>query len=419
MNRSQKVVLLLFFISLIGGMVSRASFYYHLAYFWGGLFLFAWVYSRFALWGLDLVRTTRVHRSQVGMNLEERFELINRSRLPHLWVAIRNTTPLPSSQGSKVINFIKGKEARSYLVRTRLIRRGLFPLGDTILSASDLFGLFPVERKIAAKDSILVFPMTVDITDFPSPAGTLPGGEAMRRRTQQITPNAAGVREYYPGDPLNRIHWLSSARRNRLIVKEFELDPLAEVWFFFDANRHCHRGDASIKLELNPREIWKRVIDIPLPPSSFEVQVVACASLVKYFIAKRRTVGFVAHDRNLHVFPAERGARQFLKIMEALAMIEPEGNLPIQSLVENQAKLIPTGSTVIVLSPAHPEAIIETVYTLERRGNHPIVIYLDAASFDMVESKESNRSIEFNFRAPYYLVRKGDNLTQALCKSAY
>lgn len=419
MNRSQKVVLLLFFISLLGGMVSRASFYYHLAYFWGGLFLFSWVYSRFALWGLDLVRTTRIHRSQVGMNLEERFELINHSRLPHLWVAIRNNTPLPGSQGSKVINFIKGKEARSYLVRTRLIKRGLFPLGDTILSASDLFGLFPVERKITAKDSLLVFPMTVEITEFPSPAGSLPGGEAMRRRTQQITPNAAGVRDYYPGDPLNRIHWLSSARRNRLIVKEFELDPLAEIWFFFDADMHGHRGDASIKIDLNPRELWKRVIEIPLPSSSFEVQVIACASLVKYFIAKRRAVGFVAYDRNLHVFPAERGARQFLKIMEALAMVEAEGKLPIQDLVENQSKLIPTGSTVILLSPANQEAIIEAVFSLERRGFHPIVIYLDATSFDIAGPAQPDRSLELNFRAPYFVIRKGENLTQALCKSVY
>ncbi len=288
MNSSQKVVMLLFIASVLGGMVSGAYFYYHWAYFWGGLFLFAWIYSRFALMGLDLVRITRVHRSQVGLNLEERFELINHSRIPHLWVAIHNQATLPGCQGSKVISFIKGKEARSYLVRTRLIRRGLYPLGDTILAAGDLFGLFPVQRKIPARDSVLVFPMTVNIRAFPSPAGTLPGGEAMQRRTQQITPNAAGVREYSPGDPLNRIHWLSSARRNRLIVKEFELDPLAEVWFFFDADKSCHGGDDSFFVELNPRETWKRVINIPLPPSSFEVQVVACASLVKYFIEKRR-----------------------------------------------------------------------------------------------------------------------------------
>jgi uncharacterized protein (DUF58 family) len=67
--------------------------------------------------------------------------------------------------------------------------------------------------------------MMFNIHSFPLPSGLLSGGEALRRRTHQITPNAAGVRDYAPGDPLNRIHWISTARRRRLMVKEFELDP--------------------------------------------------------------------------------------------------------------------------------------------------------------------------------------------------
>ena len=35
--------------------------------------------------------------------------------------------------------------------------------------------------------------------------------EALRRRTTQITPNAAGVREYAPGDALSRIPALKRA----------------------------------------------------------------------------------------------------------------------------------------------------------------------------------------------------------------
>ena len=33
-------------------------------------------------------------------------------------------------------------------------------------------------------------------------------------RTLETTPYAASVREYYRGDPLNRIHWPSTARRS-------------------------------------------------------------------------------------------------------------------------------------------------------------------------------------------------------------
>jgi uncharacterized protein (DUF58 family) len=42
------------------------------------------------------------------------------------------------------------------------------------------------------------------------------------------------VRDYEPGDSFSRIHWRSTARRDRLVVKEFELDPLADIWIVPD-----------------------------------------------------------------------------------------------------------------------------------------------------------------------------------------
>src|SRR5258707_1286157 len=73
------------------------------------------------------------------------------------------------------------------------------------------------------------------ISDLPGLAvrrGRMPGGDALRRRTHYVTANAAGVRDYGPGGSFNRIHWRSTARRDRLIVKEFELDPLSDIWIF-------------------------------------------------------------------------------------------------------------------------------------------------------------------------------------------
>ena len=84
---------------------------------------------------------------------------------------------------------------------------------------------------------IIVYPPTVPIHRFATPIGTLSGGEAVRRRAHFVTTNAAGVRDYQPGDSFNRIHWRSSARKDRLLVKEFELDPLADVWIFLDLSR--------------------------------------------------------------------------------------------------------------------------------------------------------------------------------------
>ena len=166
-----------------------------------------------------------------------------------------------------------------------------------MLASGDLFGLFHVSQRLPASDSLLVYPMMVDIHAFPNPVGWLSGGEALRRRTQQITANAAGVREYAPGDPLNRIHWLSSARRNRLIVKEFELDPLSEVWIFIDAYKQVQFALPSEALQLDERELWRPSVKIPLPPSTEEYSVSAAASLARYYIRHERMIGLVSAGR--------------------------------------------------------------------------------------------------------------------------
>ena len=187
--------------------------------------------------GLNLKRTIRASRAQVGQVFEEQFDILNSSRFPLFWLELRDESPLPGSQGEYVLNLIKGKKVRSFLLRTRLYQRGVFHLGPVSLAYGDIFGLFRGTRTITtARATLIVYPPLFNIANFPAPPGLLPGGEELRKQTHQITPNAAGVREYYPGDPLNRIHWLSTARRSRLMVKEFELDPLADVWIFIIRN---------------------------------------------------------------------------------------------------------------------------------------------------------------------------------------
>ena len=50
------------------------------------------------------------------------------------------------------------------------------------------------------------------LASFGIPEGELPGGLNTLQRAYHTTPNAAGLRDYMPGDPMNRIHWPASAR---------------------------------------------------------------------------------------------------------------------------------------------------------------------------------------------------------------
>ncbi|MGB2910441.1 MAG: DUF58 domain-containing protein, partial [Anaerolineales bacterium] len=213
MTYALRVVLILLALSLLAGAITGSTLYYRLAYLWAFLVISSWLMSVMSLRGIKVQRVARTLRSQVGLVFEERYEIYNNGRFPRLWIEVRDESSLPGSHGSHVITMIGGHEGHSYLARTRLTVRGVFPLGPTVLASGDLFGMFPITRPFTSQNSLLVYPMMVDVYSFPNPPGLLPGGESLRRRTPQITSNAAGVREYEPGDPLNRIHWISTARR--------------------------------------------------------------------------------------------------------------------------------------------------------------------------------------------------------------
>jgi len=390
MTVSARIILILLGLSVFAMVVTGSVIYSRLTYLWLFLLLGNWAFSRFALRGVSLHRNANTYRSQVGHVFEERFEIRIAGRLPRLWLEVRDESNLPGAQGSRVLTMLSGNQTRAHRAVTRLVHRGSFTLGPTLLSSGDPFGLFPVTAREASTSTLLVYPLIVDLAQFPSPAGLLSGGEALRRRTHQITPNASGIREYEPGDPLNRIHWVSTARRDRLMVKEFELDPLAPVWIFLDAAQHVQVSQPyKQESEIPVNYFGKKQAKYSLPPSTEEYAVSAAASIARYFIQRKRAVGLACKGDALYTLAAETGGRQLGKILEALALLRAEGNLSLLALVMAQARHLPRGSTVVVITSSTGNDNVAAVDHLLRRSLRPVVALVDAQSFGGPPGSES------------------------------
>lgn len=382
MTLSARVIAVLLGISLLAMLVTGSVIYSRLVYLWLFLLLGNWAFSVFALRGVSLEREPLTYRGQVGQVFEERFQINVRGRFPRLWLEVRDESTLPGNQGSRVLTLLAGNQSRTYRAVTRLSQRGAFRLGPTTLYSGDPFGLFPVARRTESESRLLVYPLLVNLPSFPSPAGVLSGGEALRRRTHQVTPNAAGVREYEPGDALNRIHWASTARRGRLITKEFELDPLAPVWLFLDAAGAVQAALPFAQSAEIPVNFFSQKDDrYALPPATEEYAVSAAASIARFYIQRKRAVGLVCKGDALYTLPAESGSRQMGKILETLALLRAEGNLALLALVMAQARHLPRGSTVVVITPSTNPEVAVAIDHLIRRSLRPVAVLIDAHSF--------------------------------------
>ncbi len=237
MKASRILLVLVFTVGLLGAVFNGAIIYTRFFLISASIAVLSWVWTQWSAVGLSLVRGSRVLRANVGDVFEENYELGNNSRVPAAWMEILNRSTLPHAAGSRLFTFVLGRQKRSYLARTWLTRRGGFQLGPTKISTGDPFGLFSASKTIAPQKTLIVFPVIHDIQSFPYPPGMLPGGQVIRRKSHDITPHAAGVREYVHGDAMKRIHWPTTARRGQLMVKEFEQDPQAEIWLYLDPLR--------------------------------------------------------------------------------------------------------------------------------------------------------------------------------------
>ena len=119
-----------------------------------------------------------------------------------------------------------------------------------------------------------------------------------------MTTNAAGVRDYVPGDSLNRIHWPTSMRMGRLISKEFELDPTADVWLYLDLFRESEVAMPWTPIAPEPgmfalHSVARQKNQLQLPPITTEYLVTAAAAtLARYFTLRDRAVGMSSQGRS-------------------------------------------------------------------------------------------------------------------------
>lgn len=400
----------------LGALFTGLDVYYRLIYLSGLLLILGAIWTIFATRGLAIARKGRGQRQEMGQVFEERYEVTNNWRILRLWIEIRDHSDLPGNAGSRFFSWIGGREKRTYTVYTVLRKRGEYSLGPTEIISNDPFGLFAKSVKFEGRTKLLVLPQVVDLDELALPAGLLPGGKALRRKTTEVTPYAAGVREYAPGDSLSRIHWRSTARRDQLMVKEFEEDPQTDVWILLDGSAESRFWiDEPIEIEhLDRFQLLKKRRNFSLPNDTFEYGVSAAASVGRYFLKKNQTVGFASSGQASVVLPPERGERQLGKLLEMLAFIRPEGRIPLHGVATLQAGHIPRGSTVIMVTSATDASLSITADTLLMRHMQPAVILIDPESFGDTRNIANIQAQLINRGVPTVVLKKDQSIKEAL-----
>ena len=414
------VLILIFIISLLGVLATGHPLFFNLFYLSGAILILSYGWAWVNLHWVRVTRQIRANHVQVGGFIEERLVLTNTGPLPKLWIELKDESTLPLHRASRVVSNLRGKSQQSWHVRTPCYRRGRYTLGPITMHSSDPFGLFPLQKSLPKNFSshVVIYPLAVDLPEFHPPVGEQIGGEALRRRTHYVTTNVSGIREYTFGDSFNRIHWPSTARTGRMMVKEFELDPIADIWIILDMDYHAQAGLRfdEIPLPRLPAVHWEKMPDFELPPSTEEYAIAAAASISKHFLSQNRNVGLITYADGAHrgLAQSDRGPRQLTRIYEMLAVTQATGTIPLAEVLAAETLQFSRSTTVIVITPSTDADWIAATRNLTNRGIKPTAVLIDPASFE-AEANTIEAEIELTAsHIPHYILRQGDRLEDAL-----
>lgn len=410
-NRRNAVYALLI-VFLLTGLFTGRSFFFNLAYLLGGLLFISFVWAWLSVRWINISRKTRARRAQVGRKLDEVFIIHNRAILPKLWLEVRDHSTLPGHRASHVVPMLGARSSYRWYVETPCVVRGEFQLGPVTILSGDPFGFFLSPRRLDATSRVIIYPATVPINNIQLPIGQISGGDAQRQRAHFTTTNAAGVRDYVPGDSFNRIHWASSARKDRLIVKEFDIDPLVDIWLFVDFSATSVVEEATLQRTGRTGTVIPTSQDIP--PSTEEYGVVIAASLAKYFIDSERALGFAAYTPYREIYHPEHGRRQLNRILQTLAVARSFSKYTLRQMLTLETPYFTRGTTLLIVTASLDPAWVTEAQILSRRGIRPMCILIDPSSFGGLNTTEEITGLLRLARIPTITIRKNDDIGAAL-----
>jgi uncharacterized protein (DUF58 family) len=297
-------------------------------------------------------------------------------------------------------------------VETVAARRGRFHLGPMRIKSGDPFGLFPTKLEVPSTIDVLVYPAAVDVSGFPLPIGILSGGNTTERKTPFTTSSVSGIRDYVPGDAYNRISWASTARTGRLMVKEFDHDPSSDVWIVLDLDRqHSVRAVRPLGIAANragewPVEAWLDATE--------EYAVTVAASLTHRCLDQGRSVGLISTGAHYEVIPADRSDRQYVKILETLAVVDADGHRPLAEVLVAEARRFTRQSTLIVITSSTDESWIRMLAEITGKRVRSAAIFVEPETFGQAPSSLMIVSGLLAAGISTHLIKYGDDIHRAL-----
>ncbi|MDP9067352.1 MAG: DUF58 domain-containing protein [Actinomycetota bacterium] len=333
----------------IAGSTAQASWLFVIAAGVLGL-VFGSLFMRHHLKNAEVVRTVP-RRGRVGDDMRVGLRASNGGARPLPLFRLSDSFGAFDHSAVLVERLKPGEEAHVELVKSAR-RRGVFSAAAVTLTTGAPFGFLRSTRTIDVASDLVVVPRWVELKSFPIlEPSSYPADVLHERARTGAGEEFIGVREYRPGDPPRAVHWRSTARAGRLVVREFEEEVASRVSLVLAG------------------------ADVGVPPdSAYETLVSAVASIGIYALQTGHPVELLRAGPRGEIVRIADPDR--FSLLEWLAQAQPI-DAPLGPLVAASIGRSRRRGTVVLFSPSSGIAaasVPEAVRSAQSAGCRAIVI---------------------------------------------
>ena len=248
----------------------------------------------------------------------------NKTWLPLIFMTVQEIGIDCNASNTRVgfnqIFFVGWKRKFEWSYELDDLKRGKMQFQGIRFTFTDLFG-WTIRTKVIEEDkSVVILPKLSTIKYKPLQMQFEHGGVAAPFSMVKDTSLVTGIRDYQSGDKYSWIHWKSFAKNETLRTKEFEDRQTQDIFLAID--------QSSAK--------------------NFEHAVDLTASILQSVIKNHGEISFLSTGEKREIFPKLKSQSRLEKVLQHLAVIEPNSKQSINSILANEMALINSATLVLV-----------------------------------------------------------------------
>lgn len=292
----------------------------------------------------------------IGENISLRYHIKNRSFLSIPLIEVRShvSRRLTGLEAEKEVIALERKEEFSKTETLTLKRRGFYELGDMELTVQDVFRFFSFRKVISSNTSLTVYPRIIQLSTFEIMASQQIGELRVFDQAFQDKSRTSSIKPYQEGDSIKRVHWKMSAKKDEIIVKDYE-----------------NRGDTHVAVFIdNYRKHFDRDVDRRLEDKAVDVAI----CMVNFCLEQHVQIVLETQKGHESVRITGQQKSDLKPYLEKMALFKGDGDKDFKAFLAPRVETIRKGTTVIIVTPCLDKSMGAQGIRLKMNNLNPLFI---------------------------------------------